>query len=37
MRIEKGINIYTYTYETLINNVNINKIKIRTKIMYPVD
>ena len=25
MRIEKGINIYTYTYETLINNVNINK------------
>jgi hypothetical protein len=21
MRIEKGINIYTYTYETLINNV----------------
>ena len=25
MQIEKGINIYTYTYETLINNVNINK------------
>lgn len=25
MKIEKGINIYTYTYETLINNVNINK------------
>lgn len=24
MKIEKG-NIYTYTYETLINNVNINK------------
>jgi len=25
MKIEKGINIYTYTCETLINNVNINK------------
>jgi hypothetical protein len=28
MKIEKGINIYTYTYETLINNVNINKSNV---------
>ena len=30
MKIEKGINIYTgsYTYETLINNVNINKCDV---------